>query len=76
MYQDVEDWFGLSVLDAQKSTNINWDFYKEKLGPSIVNIFHESVGCKFPECLLMYPKDFVTKKLSSNLKIRSCSRGW
>jgi F-type H+-transporting ATPase subunit d len=27
-----------------KPTNINWGFYKEKLGPSIVNIFQESVN--------------------------------
>jgi len=27
-----------------KPTNINWDFYKEKLGPSIVNIFQQSVS--------------------------------
>jgi len=27
-----------------KPTNINWDFYKQKLGPSIVNIFEQSVS--------------------------------
>lgn len=34
----------LTVFNVQKPTHINWDFYKQKLGPSIVNIFEQSVN--------------------------------
>lgn len=45
----------LTVFNVQKPTHINWDFYKQKLGPSIVNIFEQSVNCKFLEYFWMQP---------------------
>lgn len=37
----------MCFLNVQKTTSINWDFYKQKLSPSIVNIFEQSVNCEF-----------------------------
>jgi hypothetical protein len=51
----VESLVKLMGMNVQKSTNINWDFYKQKLGPSIVNIFKQSVSCKFLEIIWMQP---------------------
>jgi hypothetical protein len=30
----------------QRPQSINWDFYREKLGPGIVNIFENSINCE------------------------------
>ncbi|KAG0504164.1 hypothetical protein M758_4G025400 [Ceratodon purpureus] len=47
-----------------KPTNINWDFYKQKLGPSIVNIFQDSVNSlekEVPEYKDDLTADYQTK---------------
>jgi hypothetical protein len=33
-------------LQMQRPQSINWDFYREKLGPGIVNIFENSINCE------------------------------